>query len=62
MGGYNSGGHNKTHGRVEDNFRIDSFELLRYADWFELLTNDYEINYPIMGGNILCNLLENAEQ
>ena len=62
MGGYNSGGHNKTHGRVEDNFRIDSFKLLQYADWFELLTNDYEISYPIMGGNILCNLLENAAQ
>lgn len=62
MGGYGSGGHNKTHGRVEDHFRIDSFDLLRYADWFELLTDDYEINYPIMEGNILCNFLENAAQ
>lgn len=60
MGGYNSGGHNKTHGRVEECCRIDSFDLLRYADWFELLTSDYEINYPILGGNILCNLIENT--
>lgn len=60
MGGYGSGGHNKAHGRVEESLRIDSFSLLQYADWFELLTSDYEINYPILGGNISCNLLENT--
>lgn len=60
MGGYNSGGHNKTHGRVEEEFRIDSFSLLRYAEWFEMLTSDYEINYPILGGNICCNLMEDT--
>lgn len=62
MGGYNSnsGGHNKTHGRVEEYRRIDSFDLLRYADWFELLTSDYEINYPILGGSISYNLMENT--
>ncbi len=60
MGNYNSGGHNRTHGRVEEYCRIDSFELLQYADWFELLVDDYEINYPILGGDILFNLLENT--
>lgn len=59
MGGYNSGGHNRTHGRVEEEFRIDSFGVLQYADWFEQLTSDYEINYPIPGGSISCNLMEN---
>lgn len=60
MGGFNSGGHNRTHGRVEEYSRIDSFELLRYADWIEPLTNDYEVNYSIMDGNISCNLLEDT--
>ena len=48
MGGYNSGGHNRTHGRVEEYSRIDSFGLLRHADWLEPLTDDYEVNYPII--------------
>lgn len=60
MGNYNSGGHNRTHGRVEEYSRIDSFGLLRHADWLELLTSDYEINYPILGGSISCNLMENT--
>lgn len=60
MGNYNSGGHNKTHGRVEECCRIDSFELIRYADWFEPLVNDDEISYPVLGGSILCNLIENT--
>ena len=60
MGNYNSGGHNRTHGRVEEYSRIDSFGLLRHADWLEPLTDDYEVNYPIMDGNISCNLLEDT--
>lgn len=39
MGNYNSGGHNRTHGRVEECCRIDSFSLLRYADWFDRLSD-----------------------
>ena len=60
MGGYNSGGHNKTHGRVEDNFRLDSFSLLQYADWFERLSNYGEYSYPIMGGKVFYNLAEDT--
>ena len=57
MGNYNSGGHNKTHGRVEEYSRIDSFSLLRYADWFERLSDYGEYHYPVMGGKIFYNLM-----
>lgn len=58
MGNYNSGGHNKTHGRVEENCRIDSFSLLRYADWFERLSDYGEYKHSVMGGWIFYNLME----
>lgn len=60
MGNYNSGGHNRTHGRVEEYSRIDSFSLLRYADWFERLSDYGEYHYPVMGGKIYYNLMENT--
>ena len=60
MGNYNSGGHNKTHGRVEEYCRIDSFSLLRYADWFERLSDYGEYHYPVMGGMIFYNLIEDT--
>lgn len=55
MGNYNSGGHNKTHGRVEEYCRIDSFDLLRYADWFDCISDYGEYHYPVMGGKIYYN-------
>lgn len=60
MGGYNSGGHNKTHGMVEENFRIDSFGLLRYARRLKRLSDYGEYSYPVMGGKIFYNLMENT--
>lgn len=58
MGGYNSGGHNRTHGRVEENFRLDSFRLLRHADRFDCISDYGEYSYPAMGGRIFYNLIE----
>lgn len=58
VGGYNSGGHNKTHGRVEEYSRIDSFSLLRYADWFDCLSDYGEYKHPVMGGWIFYNIVE----
>lgn len=60
MGNYNSGGHNRTHGRVEDNFRLGSFSLLHYADWFEHISDYGEYHYPVMGGKIYYNLTEDT--
>ena len=60
MGGYGSGGHNKTHGRVEEHCRIDSFSLLQYADWFERLSDYGEYHYPVMGGKIYYNLMDDT--
>lgn len=60
MGNYNFGGHNKTHGRVEEHFRLDSFSLLRYADWFERISNYGEYSYPIMGGSIFYSIMEDT--
>ena len=60
MGGYNSGGHNKTHGRVEEHIRLDSFSLFRYTEWFYMQVNDGEIDYPILGGKIKCGLNHNT--
>ncbi len=60
MGNYNSGGHNKTHGRVEEYCRIDSFSLLRYADWFDRVSDYGEYHYPVMGGMIFYNLIEDT--
>lgn len=58
MGNYNSGGHNRTHGRVEEYSRIDSFSLLRYADWFECPPDYGEYRHPVMGGLIIYNIME----
>ncbi len=58
VGGYNSGGHNKTHGRVEEYSRIDSFSLLRYADWFDCLSDYGEYKHPVNGGWIFYNIVE----
>ncbi len=60
MGNYNSGGCNRTHGRVEEHFRIDSFRLLQYADWFDCISNCREYHYPVMGGMIFYNLMEDT--
>ena len=58
MGGYGSGGGNKTHGRVEESSRIDSFSLLRYADWFERLSDYGEYKHPVMSGWIFYNIVK----
>lgn len=58
MGNFNSGGHNRTHGRVEEYSRIDSFALLRYADWFDRLSDYGEYKHPVNGGWIFYNIVE----
>ena len=49
MGGYGSGGHNKTHKTIEDYRRLDSFAFRRYIEIFD---TDYP--HEIYGPNFLC--------
>lgn len=56
MGGYGSGGHNKTHGRVEEHLRVDSFDLMRRVNWFDLLVYDGELEFSILGGKIIFDM------
>lgn len=48
MGGWGSGGRNKTHGTVERYRRIDSFDLLRHINEAE---NVHDIFDPVFYGN-----------
>lgn len=48
MGGYGSGGRNRTHGTVEEYRRIDSFELGHYLDGDE---TPHELFDPVFYGN-----------
>lgn len=48
MGGWGSGGRNRTHGTVEDYDRIDSFELGRYLDDAD---EPHEIYDPVFYGS-----------
>lgn len=48
MGGWGSGGHNRTHGTVEDHERLDSFEL---RPWLNDAEEPHEICDPVFYGS-----------
>lgn len=60
MGGYNSGGHNRTHGRLESYRRIDSFSFRTFLDWFDVIACDGIVTQPILGGDITYDLKDDT--
>ena len=53
MGGYNSGGHNKTHKRLESFHRIDSFAFRDFIMWDKYLPFKESVKYPLVRGDII---------
>ena len=53
MGGYGSGGQNKTHRRLENFHRIDSFSFYGYLKGDKYLSCKETVKYPIISGNIV---------
>ena len=53
MGGYGSGGHNKTHRRLENFRRIDSFAFRDFVMWDKYLPFKESVKYPLVGGDII---------
>lgn len=53
MGGYNSGGHNRTHRQLEDFHRIDSFSFYDYLVGDKYLWCKTTVKYPLIGGDII---------
>ena len=53
MGGYNSGGHNRTHRQLEDFHRIDSFSFYDYLAGDKYLWCKTTVKYPLIGGDII---------
>lgn len=53
MGGYGSGGHNKTHKRLESFRRIDSFAFYDYLMGDKYLFCKETVKYPLFRGDII---------
>ena len=53
MGGYGSGGHNKTHRQLENFRRIDSFSFYDYLKGDKYLFCKETVKYPIIRGDIV---------
>ncbi len=53
MGGYGSGGHNKTHRRLENFHRIDSFSFYDYLMCDKYLFCKETVKYPLVRGDIV---------
>ena len=53
MGGYNSGGHNKTHKRLENFHRVDSFSFYDYLMGDKYLEYKETVQYPLFRGDII---------
>ena len=60
MGGNGSGGHNKTHGRLEDCQRIDSFSLRNFLNGDSYLDCKEVVKCPVAGGHIVYHVQEVA--
>ena len=56
MGGYGSGGHNKTHRRLENYHRIDSFAFYDYLMGDKYLQCKTTVQYPCIRGNIIYDV------
>lgn len=53
MGGYGSGGHNKTHRQLENLRRIDSFSFYDYLKADKYLFCKETVKYPLIRGDIV---------
>ncbi len=53
MGGYGSGGHNKTHRRLENFHRVDSFAFYGYLIGDKYLHYKTAVQYPLIRGDII---------
>lgn len=56
MGGNGSGGHNKTHRRLENFHRIDSFAFYDYIRYDKYLDCKTTVNYPLIRGDIVYHV------
>ena len=56
MGGYNSGGHNKTHRQLENFHRVDSFAFYDYLMGDKYLYCKTTMQYPINRGDIIYHV------
>ena len=56
MGGYGSGGHNKTHKRLESFRRIDSFAFYDYLVGDKYLEYKTTVQYPLFRGDIIYHV------
>lgn len=56
MGGYGSGGHNKTHRQIENFHRIDSFAFYDYLMSDKYLYCKKTVQYPINKGSIIYHV------
>lgn len=56
MGGYGSGGHNKTHRRLENFHRIDSFSFYNYLMGDKYLYCKTTVRYPLNRGDIIYHV------
>ncbi len=56
MGGYGSGGHNKTHRRLENFHRIDSFSFYDYLMADKYLYCKTTVEYPLNRGGIVYHV------
>ena len=53
MGGYGSGGHNKTHRQLENFHRVDSFAFRDFIMWDKYLLFKESVKYPLVRGDII---------
>lgn len=58
MGGYGSGGHNKTHRQLENFHRVDSFSFYDYLMADKYLYCKETVKYPLFRGDIVYNVGE----
>lgn len=56
MGGYNSGGHNKTHRQLENFHRVDSFAFYDYLMGDKYLYCKTTMQYPLNRGDIIYHV------
>ena len=56
MGGYGSGGHNKTHRQLENFHRIDSFAFYNYLKGDKYLYCKTDVKYPLISGDIIYHV------
>ena len=62
MGGYGSGVHNKTHGRLEMLRRIDSYSFYSFLKRDKYLYCVTDVKYPVLGGSIIYHVKEKTAE